>query len=164
MPRVKGGTVARRRRKKILKLAKGYYGSKHTLYKTAHEQVMKSFMYSYRDRRQKKRDFRKLWITRINAAARLNGMTYSTLINGLNLANIDVNRKMLAELAVSDAASFTAIAELAKSALEKKNTNLTQTDDLSKLTVAQLKELAVERDVKIPSTAKKADIIELLQA
>lgn len=120
MPRVKGGTVARRRRKKILKLAKGYYGSKHTLYKTAHEQVMKSFMYSYRDRRQKKRDFRKLWITRINAAARLNGMTYSTLINGLNLANIDVNRKMLAELAVSDAASFTAIADLAKAALEKK--------------------------------------------
>lgn len=164
MPRVKGGTVARRRRKKILKLAKGYFGSKHTLYKTAHEQVMKSFMYSYRDRRQKKRDFRKLWITRINAAARLNGMTYSTLINGLNLANIDVNRKMLAELAVNDAASFTAIADLAKAALEKKNTNLTQTDDLSKLTVAQLKELAAERDVKIPSTAKKADIVELLQA
>lgn len=120
MPRVKGGTVARRRRKKILKLAKGYFGSKHTLYKTAHEQVMKSFMYSYRDRRQKKRDFRKLWITRINAAARLNGMTYSTLINGLNLANIDVNRKMLAELAVNDAASFTAIADQAKAALEKK--------------------------------------------
>lgn len=164
MPRVKGGTVARRRRKKILKLAKGYFGSKHTLYKTAHEQVMKSFMYSYRDRRQKKRDFRKLWITRINAAARLNGMTYSTLINGLNLANIDVNRKMLAELAVNDAASFTAIADQAKAALEKKNTNLTQTDDLSKLTVAQLKELAAERDVKIPSTAKKADIVELLQA
>lgn len=164
MPRVKGGTVARRRRKKILKLAKGYFGSKHTLYKTAHEQVMKSFMYSYRDRRQKKRDFRKLWITRINAAARLNGMTYSTLINGLNLANIDVNRKMLAELAVNDAASFTAIADLAKAALEKKNTNLTQTDDLSKLTVAQLKELAAERDIKIPSTAKKADIVELLQA
>lgn len=162
MPRVKGGTVARRRRKKILKLAKGYYGSKHTLYKTAHEQVMKSFMYSYRDRRQKKRDFRKLWITRINAAARLNGMTYSTLINGLNLANIDVNRKMLAELAVSDAQSFTAIADLAKSALEKKNANLTQTDDLSKLTVAQLKELAVDRDVKVPSTAKKAEIVELL--
>ncbi|MGL5915495.1 MAG: 50S ribosomal protein L20, partial [Culicoidibacterales bacterium] len=139
MPRVKGGTVARRRRKKILKLAKGYYGSKHTLYKTAHEQVMKSFMYSYRDRRQKKRDFRKLWITRINAAARLNGMTYSTLINGLNLANIDVNRKMLAELAVSDAASFTAIADLAKAALEKKKPSLAQTDDLSKLTVVQLK-------------------------
>lgn len=120
MPRVKGGTVARRRRKKILKLAKGYFGSKHTLYKTAHEQVMKSFMYSYRDRRQKKRDFRKLWITRINAAARLNGMSYSTLINGLNLANIDVNRKMLAELAVNDAESFAAIAAQAKAALEKK--------------------------------------------
>ncbi len=164
MPRVKGGTVARRRRKKILKLAKGYFGSKHTLYKTAHEQVMKSFMYSYRDRRQKKRDFRKLWITRINAAARLNGMSYSTLINGLNLANIDVNRKMLAELAVNDAESFAAIAAQAKAALEKKKPNLTQTDDLSKLTVVQLKELAVERDVKIPSTAKKADIIELLQA
>ena len=101
MPRVKGGTVTRRRRKKVLKLAKGYYGSKHTLFKVANQQVMKSLMYAYRDRRQKKRDFRKLWITRINAAARMNGLSYSRLMHGLKLAGIEVNRKMLADLAVT---------------------------------------------------------------
>ena len=101
MPRVKGGTVTRKRRKKVLKLAKGYYGSKHTLYKVANQQVMKSLQYAYRDRRQKKRDFRKLWITRINAAARINGLSYSRLMHGLKLAGIEVNRKMLAELAIS---------------------------------------------------------------
>ena len=83
MPRVKGGTVTRKRRKKVLKLAKGYYGSKHTLYKVANQQVMKSLQYAYRDRRHKKRDFRKLWITRINAAARINGLSYSRLMHGL---------------------------------------------------------------------------------
>jgi large subunit ribosomal protein L20 len=114
MPRVKGGTVTRKRRKKVIKLAKGYYGSKHTLYKVANQQVMKSFMYAYRDRRQKKRDFRKLWITRINAAARMNGLSYSRLMHGLKLAGIEVNRKMLAELAVSDAAAFTELANVAK--------------------------------------------------
>lgn len=97
MPRVKGGTVTRKRRKKIIKLSKGYYGSKHTLFKTAKEQVMKSYTYAYRDRRQKKRDFRRLWIARINAAARINGMSYSTLIHGLKLAGIEMNRKMLAD-------------------------------------------------------------------
>lgn len=117
MPRVKGGTVTRQRRKKVLKLAKGYYGSKHTLFKTAKQAVMKSYMYAYRDRRQTKRNFRKLWITRINAAARLNGMSYSTLIHGLKLAGIEMNRKMLADLAVHDAKAFTAIAEQAKAAL-----------------------------------------------
>lgn len=117
MPRVKGGTVTRQRRKKVLKLAKGYYGSKHTLFKTAKQAVMKSYMYAYRDRRQTKRNFRKLWITRINAAARLNGMSYSTLIHGLKLAEIEMNRKMLADLAVHDATAFTAIAEQAKAAL-----------------------------------------------
>ncbi|AQS52744.1 50S ribosomal protein L20 [Jeotgalibaca dankookensis] len=117
MPRVKGGTVTRQRRKKVLKLAKGYYGSKHTLFKTAKQQVMKSYMYAYRDRRQTKRNFRKLWITRINAAARINGLSYSKLIHGLKLAEIDMNRKMLAELAVNDAASFAAIADQAKAAL-----------------------------------------------
>ena len=105
MPRVKGGTVTRKRRKKILKLAKGYYGSKHILFKTAKQQVMKSYTYAYRDRRQKKRDFRKLWIARINAAARLNNMSYSTFMHGLKLAEIDVNRKMLADIAVTDAAA-----------------------------------------------------------
>lgn len=119
MPRVKGGPTTRRRRKKILKLAKGYYGAKHLLYKTAKEQVMNSLAYAYRDRRRKKRDFRKLWITRINAAARLNELSYSRLINGLNKANIEVNRKMLADIAVNDASGFTAICVQAKKALEK---------------------------------------------
>ncbi len=114
MPRVKGGTVTRKRRKKVLKLAKGYYGSKRTLYKVANQQVMKSLMYAYRDRRQKKRDFRKLWITRINAAARMNGLSYSRLMHGLKLAGIEVNRKMLADLAIADAAAFTELANTAK--------------------------------------------------
>ena len=120
MPRVKGGYTTRRRRKAVLKLAKGYYGSKHTLYKTAHEQVMRSLAYAYRDRKQRKRDFRKLWISRINAACQLNGMKYSRFINGLAVANIAVNRKMLAEMAVNDAAGFTALCELAAKALENK--------------------------------------------
>lgn len=119
MPRVKGGTVTRKRRKRVLKLAKGYYGSKHTLFKVANQQVMKSLMYAYRDRRQKKRDFRKLWITRINAAARMNGLSYSRLMHGLKLAGIEVNRKMLADLAIADAAAFTELANTAKKQLEK---------------------------------------------
>jgi large subunit ribosomal protein L20 len=119
MPRVKGGTVTRKRRKKVLKLAKGYYGSKHTLYKVANQQVMKSLMYAFRDRRQKKRDFRKLWITRINAAARMNGLSYSRLMHGLKLAGIEVNRKMLADLAVADAAAFAELANVAKQQYNK---------------------------------------------
>ncbi len=119
MPRVKGGTVTRRRRKKVLKLAKGYYGSKHTLYKVANQQVMKSLQYAFRDRRQKKRDFRKLWITRINAAARINGLSYSRLMHGLKLAGIEVNRKMLADLAISDANAFAELANAAKAQLNK---------------------------------------------
>ncbi|MBP3039919.1 50S ribosomal protein L20 [Bacillaceae bacterium Marseille-Q3522] len=114
MPRVKGGTVTRKRRKKVLKLAKGYFGSKHTLYKVANQQVMKSLQYAYRDRRQKKRDFRKLWITRINAAARINGLSYSRLMHGLKIAGIEVNRKMLADLAVSDEQAFAQLATVAK--------------------------------------------------
>ena len=120
MARVKGGVVSRKRRKKILKLSKGYYGSKHILFKTAKEQVMKSYSYAYRDRRQKKRDFRKLWIARINAAARMNGLSYSKLMHGLKLAEIDINRKMLADLAVNDAAAFTTLADQASKALESK--------------------------------------------
>ena len=119
MARVKGGTVTRKRRKRMLKLAKGYYGSKHTLFKTAKEQVMNSYNYAYRDRRQKKRDFRKLWIARINAAARMNGLSYSKLMHGLKVAGIEINRKMLADLAVTDAAAFTALEEEAKKALAK---------------------------------------------
>ena len=119
MPRVKGGTVTRRRRKKVLKLAKGYYGSKHTLYKVANQQVMKSYLYAYRDRRNKKRDFRRLWITRINAAARINGLSYSRLMHGLKVAGLEVNRKMLADLAISDEKAFAELATVAKSNLGK---------------------------------------------
>ena len=119
MARVKGGVVSRKRRKRILKLAKGYYGAKHILFRTAKEQVMNSYYYAYRDRRQKKREFRKLWITRINAAARLSGLSYSQLMHGLKLAEIEVNRKMLADLAVNDAAAFTALADAAKAKLGK---------------------------------------------
>ncbi|HZG73040.1 MAG TPA: 50S ribosomal protein L20 [Chondromyces sp.] len=119
MPRVKGGTVTRRRRKKVLKLAKGFFGAKHRLYKVANQQVMKSLQYAYRDRRQKKRDFRKLWITRINAAARMNGLSYSRLMHGLKLAGIEVNRKMLADLAVNDEQAFAQLAEAAKAQFNK---------------------------------------------
>lgn len=119
MPRVKGGTVTRKRRKKVLKLAKGYFGSKHTLYKVANQQVMKSLQYAFRDRRQKKRDFRKLWISRINAAARINGLSYSHLMHGLKLAGIEVNRKMLADLAITDANAFAELANVAKQQIGK---------------------------------------------
>ncbi|MBO5506075.1 MAG: 50S ribosomal protein L20 [Clostridia bacterium] len=111
MARVKGAMHTRKRRKKILKLAKGYRGAKSKLFKTANQAVMKSLSYAYRDRKQKKRDFRKLWIARINAAARMNGMTYSVFMNGLKKNNIEINRKMLAEIAVSDPAAFTALVE-----------------------------------------------------
>ena len=117
MARVKGGTVSRARRKKVLKLAKGYFGSKHTLYKTAHEQVMHSLAYSYRDRRQVKRDMRKLWIIRINAASRANGLSYSKFMNGLKLAGILLDRKVLADLAVNNAAEFSKLVEAAKAKL-----------------------------------------------
>ncbi len=117
MPRVKGGTITRRRHKKILKLARGYFGSKHRLFRTANQQVMKSLMYAYRDRRVRKRDFRRLWIQRINAAARLNGLSYSKMMFGLKQAGVEVNRKMLAELAVNDSGAFTALASVAKGKL-----------------------------------------------
>ncbi|WP_054948862.1 50S ribosomal protein L20 [Numidum massiliense] len=114
MPRVKGGPVTRQRRKRVLKLAKGYYGSKHSLFKTAKQQVMKSHMYAYRDRRVRKREFRKLWITRINAAARSNGLSYNKLMHGLKVAGVDINRKMLADLAVYDEKAFSELVNLAK--------------------------------------------------
>ena len=117
--RVKGGNVAKNRRKKVLKMAKGYYGSKHILYKTAHEQVMHSLRYAYRDRKNKKRDFRKLWITRINAAANIHGLSYSKLIHGLKVANIDINRKMLSEIAIHDETTFKNLVETAKKGLAK---------------------------------------------
>jgi large subunit ribosomal protein L20 len=114
MPRTKRGSVARKRRKKILKLAKGYYGSKSKLFRVANQQVMKSLSYAYRDRRQKKRDFRKLWIARINAAARNSGISYSRFINGLKKADVQINRKVLADLAVNDKAAFAQLVEVAK--------------------------------------------------
>ncbi len=117
MARVKGGVTTRARRKKILKLAKGYFGSKHTLYRTAHEQVMRSLQYAYRDRKQTKRNFRRLWIARINAAAVANDFKYSKLVYGLNLANVLLNRKVLADLAVSEPQVFTSYVELAKDAI-----------------------------------------------
>ena len=118
MPRVKGGTVTRARRKRVLKLAKGYYAGKKRLFKTAKQQVIKSGQFAYRDRRQRKRDFRKLWITRINAAARLNDLSYSKMMHGLKVAGIDINRKMLADLAVNDAEAFASLADQAKTALK----------------------------------------------
>lgn len=117
MARVKGGYTTRRRRKRVLKLAKGYYGAKHALYRTAHEQVMRSLQYAYRDRKVRKRDFRKLWIVRINAACRENDITYSAFINGLKQKDIVLNRKMLAELAVNDAKAFADLVAKAKDGL-----------------------------------------------
>ena len=117
MARVKGAMMTRKRRNKTLKLAKGYWGSKSKHFKMAKQAVMKSGQYAYIGRKQKKRDFRKLWITRISAAAKMNGMNYSTFMNGVNKAGINLNRKMLSEIAISDPAGFTAIAEKAKAAL-----------------------------------------------
>lgn len=117
MARVKGAMMTRKRINKTLKLAKGYFGAKSKHFKMAKQAVMKSGQYAYIGRKQKKRDFRKLWITRISAAAKMNGMNYSTFMNGVNKAGINLNRKMLSEIAISDPAGFTAIAEKAKAAL-----------------------------------------------
>ncbi|MBE6773202.1 MAG: 50S ribosomal protein L20 [Acutalibacteraceae bacterium] len=117
MARIKGAMMTRKRRNKVLKLAKGYYGSKHSLFKTAKQAVMKSGNYAYIGRKQKKRDFRRLWITRISAACKANGTNYSTFMNGLKKADITLNRKMLSEIAIADPAAFTALVEKAKAAL-----------------------------------------------
>ena len=114
MARVKRGVAAHRRHRKVLAQVKGHYSTNNRLYKRAHESMMHSLQYAYRDRRNRKRDFRRLWIIRINAAARLNGITYSRMIQGLKSAGVEVDRKMLADLAVRDAAAFTAVAEIAK--------------------------------------------------
>jgi large subunit ribosomal protein L20 len=117
MPRAKSSVVSRKRHKKVLKLAKGYRGAKSKLYRVANQQVMKSLVYAYRDRRVRKRDFRKLWIARINAAARMNGISYSRLMNGLRLAGVDINRKLLADIALNDSKAFGQLVEMAKARL-----------------------------------------------
>jgi large subunit ribosomal protein L20 len=121
MTRVKRGNVARKRRKKILKLAKGFRGSHSRLFRTANQQVMKALRNAYRDRRKRKRDFRRLWITRINAAARLHGMSYSQLIGNLKKANVEINRKMLAQMSILDPAGFSKVMELATQAAQQRS-------------------------------------------
>ena len=116
MARIKGAMMTRKRRNKMLKLAKGYWGAKSKHFKMANEQVMKSLTYAYVSRRLKKRDFRQLWITRISAACKLNGMNYSTFMHGLKVAGIEINRKMLSEMAINDEAAFTALCNVAKQA------------------------------------------------
>ena len=116
MARIKGATMTRKRRNKVLKLAKGYYGSKHALFKTAKQAVMKSGNYAYIGRKQKKREFRQLWIARISAGCKANGMNYSTFMNGLKKAGVTLNRKMLSEIAIADPAAFTALVEQVKNA------------------------------------------------
>lgn len=187
MTRVKGGSISKTRRRKVLKQAKGYFGSKHRLYKTAQEQVFHSGEYAYRDRRANKRNFRKLWITRINAGCRENDISYSKFINGLNIAGIDINRKMLSELAIDDAASFTNLVNIAKEALKSgkkatlkedkvvekeikndkaettKETKKVEEKDYSKMTLAELKNIAKEQGIKGYSSMKKDELLSNLK-
>ena len=181
MARVKGGNVSKNRRRKVLKEAKGYFGSKHRLYKTAQEQLFHSGEYAYRDRKQNKRNFRKLWITRINAACRENDISYSKFINGLTKAGITINRKMLSEMAIDDPKSFSALVETSKKALKgeviksaavkkeqvKVETKEVKTakkeEDLTTKTLIELKNLAKEKGVKGYSTMKKEELINSLK-
>ena len=164
MTRVKGGTVTRARRKKVLKQAKGYFGSKHRLYKTAQEQLFHSGEYSFNDRKKNKGNFRKLWITRINAACRSNGISYSKFMNGLKKANIEVNRKMLSEIAIADPNEFANFVTLSKNALEgKTETKSEEKSDLSTFTVAELKAMAKEKGIENYTNLKKAELIDALK-
>ena len=189
MARVKNGAVTKARHKKVLKAAKGYFGSKHRLYKTAKEQLMHSGQYAFRDRKQKKRDFRKLWITRINAACRLNEISYSRFIEGLTKAGVEINRKMLSEIAINDPKMFSELVKVAKDGKAGKITKATEVAgnevtiggkatkadakkevkaetseeavDYSKMTVAELKEAAANKGIEVAGM-KKAEIIEAL--
>ena len=176
MTRVKNGVTTKARHKKVLKAAKGYFGSKHRLYKTAKEQLMHSGQYAFRDRRQKKREFRKLWIVRINAACRENEISYSRFIEGLNKAGVEVNRKMLSEIAIADPKAFSELVKVAKDGkagkitktevkkeTAKKVETKAEANDLSKLTVAELRKLAQEKNIEGASTMKKAELLEALK-
>lgn len=190
MARVKNGAVTKARHKKVLKQAKGYFGSKHRLYKSAKEQLMHSGQYAFRDRKQKKRDFRKLWITRINAACRQNDISYSRFIEGLNKAGVEINRKMLSEIAINDPKMFTELVKTAKDGkngkikpasevagsevtvggtkktAEKKNEAKKEAKeektDYSKMSVAELKEVAAKKKIDVTGM-KKADIVAALE-
>ena len=181
MTRVKGGSVSKTRRRKVLKEAKGYFGSKHRLYKTAQEQVFHSGAYAYRDRKQNKRNFRKLWITRINAACRENAISYSKFMNGLSKAGIEINRKMLSEMAIDNPAAFTELVKISQDALngkvpakapkqevkksEKvapKSEEAKEVKDYSKMTLTELKAIAKEQGVKGYSAMKKDELIKAL--
>ena len=187
MARVKNGAVTKARHKKVLKEAKGYFGSKHRLYKSAKEQLMHSGQYAFRDRKQKKRDFRKLWITRINAACRQNDISYSRFIEGLTKAGVEINRKMLSEIAISDPKMFSELVKVAKDGKagkitraeevagkevtigtkkttakkEEKQTTKKEDVDYSKMTVAELKDIAAKKKINVAGL-KKAEIIEAL--
>ena len=181
MTRVKNGVTTKARHKKVLKEAKGYFGSKHRLYKTAKEQLMHSGQYAFRDRRQKKREFRRLWIVRINAACRENEISYSRFIEGLNKAGVEINRKMLSEIAINDPKAFAELVKTAKAGKEGKITKqevkpaakatakkevkaaTKEANDLSKLTVAELKKMASEKNIAGASTMKKAELLEALK-
>ncbi len=194
MTRVKNGVTTKARHKKVLKAARGYFGSKHRLYKTAKEQLMHSGQYAFRDRKQKKRDFRKLWITRINAACRENEISYSRFIEGLTKAGVDINRKMLSEIAINDPKAFSELVKTAKEGLEGKVKREDKTvkneivkgtkkevkeekkepvkkaapkkeekQDLSTLSVAELKEMAAKKGVEGASKMKKAELLEALK-
>lgn len=193
MARVKNGAVTKARHKKVLKQAKGYFGSKHRLYKSAKEQLMHSGQYAFRDRKQKKRDFRKLWITRINAACRQNDISYSRFIEGLNKAGVEINRKMLSEIAINDPKMFTELVKTAKDgkagkikpasevignevtvggakkATEKKaetkkevKEEKNEKQDYSKMSVAELKEVAAKKKIDVTGM-KKAEIVAALE-